>query len=223
MKQFFKTLVLMIGLFLVTQVPTIALGVTLGYNQSLGLGHFSLLQTAVLTTIYMIMIVLIVYVAQRKGVFEPLHGPRTRRVWLTFIIAYAIIVFGTLVSDWVLQLEGQTTTVNQSELEQLLKLLPTALFFVITVIAAPMTEEIIFRGVAAKHLFPTKEWLGLIVGSVLFALAHQPTNIGSALAYGILSSALAFVYWRTKDIKYSIACHAFNNIIAFISMVLVQM
>ena len=169
------------------------------------------------------MLVLLVNIARTKGVLEPQSGVRTRRLWLTFVIAYAITYFGAILSNWVLQLEGQTTTLNQSDLEQLILLLPIALFFVIVVIVAPITEEIIFRGFAAKRLFPNKEWLGLLVGSALFALAHRPTNIGSALTYGILSAVLAFIYWRTKDIRYSIAFHAINNLIAFMVMVLMPM
>lgn len=220
MKQFFKTLLLMIGLFLLSQLPSLALGIVLGYNQSLGIERFSLVQTASMTTCYLMTLALIVYIARHKGIFTPLCGSRTRRIWLTFIIAYVIVYCGATLSNWVLQLEGHTNTVNQTELEQLVPLLPTALFFVIVVIVAPITEEIIFRGFAAKCLFPNKEWLGLLIGSLLFALVHQPTNIGSALIYGILSAVLAFIYWRTKDIKYSIVFHAINNIIVFLAMVL---
>lgn len=223
MKQFFKTFFVMVGLFFLTQIPSLVLGLVLSYNQASGLGEFSLIQTASVTTVYMVMLVLLVNIARTKGVLEPLSGVRTRRLWLTFVIAYAITYFGAILSNWVLQLEGQTTTLNQSELEQLILLLPIALFFVIVVIVAPITEEIIFRGFAAKRLFPNKEWLGLLVGSALFALVHRPTNIGSALTYGILSTVLAFIYWRTKDIRYSIAFHAFNNLIAFMVMVLMPM
>ncbi|MEQ9764566.1 type II CAAX endopeptidase family protein [Streptococcus sp. ZJ151] len=223
MKQFFKTLVLMVGLFLLSQVPSLIMGGVLAYNRSLDNGTFGLVQTASSTFIFLIIGALVVQIAQKRDIFSPLSGRKTRSLWLTLIIAYAIIILGNSLSSWVLKLEGQTDTVNQAGLYDLMKMVPIPLFFVMVVVVAPITEEIIFRGFAAKYLFPKKEWLGLIAGSVIFALVHNPTNFGSAIAYGLMSAALAFVYWDTKDIKYSMAMHAFNNLIAFVSMLFITM
>ncbi|MGT2775979.1 CPBP family intramembrane glutamic endopeptidase [Streptococcus hyovaginalis] len=220
MKQFFKTLLLMVGLFFLTQIPSLFMGGVLGYNQVLEKSQFGLVQTAGLTFIFLAIGALVVEIAQKRDIFTPLFGRRRQSTWLTVILAYLIIVLGNLLSTWVLELEGQTDTVNQASLNDLMQMVPLPLFFVMVVLVAPVTEEIIFRGFAAKHLFPQKEWLGLIAGSVIFALVHTPTNFGSAIAYGLMSIALAYVYWSTKDIKYAIGFHAFNNLIAFISMIL---
>ncbi|MGT2833262.1 CPBP family intramembrane glutamic endopeptidase [Streptococcus halotolerans] len=220
MKQFFKTLVLMVGLFLLSQVPSLIIGGVLAYNQSLDKGSFGLVQTASSTFVFLIIGALIVQIAQKRDIFSPLSGRKTRSLWVSLSIAYAIIVLGNVLSSWVLKLEGQTDTVNQAGLYDLMKMVPIPLFFVMVVVVAPITEEIIFRGLAAKYLFPKKEWVGLIAGSAIFALVHRPTNFGSAIAYGLMSAALAFVYWHTKDIKYSMAMHTFNNLIAFVSMLI---
>lgn len=223
MKQFFKTLCLMMGLFFLTQISSLFIGGVLAYNQILEKVQFNLIQTAGVTFSLLITGAFVVEIAQKRAVFSPLSGEKTKSIWLIFIIAYAIIMMGNGLSTWVLSLEGQTDTVNQAGLNDLMTMLPIPLFFVMVVIVAPITEEIIFRGFATKYLFLQKEWLGLIVGSLLFALAHQPTNFGSAIAYGLMSGALAYVYWRTKEIKYNIAFHAFNNLIAFIAMLFIPM
>ncbi|MGV3051135.1 CPBP family intramembrane glutamic endopeptidase [Streptococcus hyovaginalis] len=220
MKQFFKTLLLMVGVFFLTQIPSLFMGGVLGYNQVLEKSQLGLVQTAGLTFIFLVIGALVVEIAQKRDIFTPLSGRRRQSTWLTVILAYLIIVLGNVLSTWVLELEGQTDTVNQAGLNDLMQMVPLPLFFVMVVLVAPVTEEIIFRGFAAKYLFPQKEWLGLIAGSVIFALVHTPTNFGSAIAYGLMSIALAYVYWSTKDIKYAIGFHAFNNLIAFISMIL---
>lgn len=220
MKQFFKTLLLMVGVFFLTQIPSLIMGGVLGYNQVLEKSQFGLVQTTGLTFIFLVIGALVVEIAQKRSIFTPLSGRRRQSTWLTVILAYLIIVLGNVLSTWVLELEGQTDTVNQAGLNDLMQMVPLPLFFVMVVLVAPVTEEIIFRGFAAKYLFPQKEWLGLIAGSVIFALVHTPTNFGSAIAYGLMSIALAYVYWSTKDIKYAIGLHAFNNLIAFISMIL---
>lgn len=221
MKQFFKTLFLMAGLFLLTQVPSLIIGGVLGYNQVLEKGQFGLVQTASITFICLIIGALTVEIAQKREIFSPLSGSKTKYIWMTLVIAYAIIILGHGLSSWLLELEGKTDTVNQAGLNDLMRMVPLSLFFVLVVIVAPVTEEIIFRGFAAKRLFPQKEWLGLVAGSVIFALAHMPTDFGSVTGYGVMSAALAFVYWKTKDIKYSIAVHAFNNLIAFLGMLFI--
>lgn len=223
MKQFFKTFFVMVGLFFLTQIPSFAIGGVLGYNKVLEKEQFGLIQTAGVTFLFLIIGALVIEIAQKRGIFLPLSGKKTKSIWLTFIIAYAIIMFGNTLSSWVLGLEGQTDTVNQAGLADLMTMLPIPLFFVMVVLVAPVTEEIIFRGFAAKYLFPQQEWLGLIAGSIMFALVHTPTNFGSALVYGLLSGAMAYVYWRTKDIRYSIAFHAINNLIAFVAMVVMPM
>lgn len=223
MKQFVRTVVLMVGLFLLSQLPSVVIGGVLVYNQVLDKEHFSLVQLAVLTFLYLLIGAVIVEIAQKRHLFKALPGEKTSFILLTIIIAYAIIMLGNGLSSWLLELQGEINTVNQSELNELMQMLPLPLFFIMAVVVAPVTEEIIFRGLAAKYFFPQKEWLGVVVGSLLFALVHRPTNLGSLIAYGFMSAALAFVYWRTKDLKYSIALHAFNNLVVFIAMLLFPM
>ena len=56
--------------------------------------------------------------------------------------------------------------------------------FFLLALLAPICEEILCRGIVPKKIFRGKENLGFVVGTVVFALLHQPSNLPSLLIYG---------------------------------------
>ncbi len=90
------------------------------------------------------------------------------------------------------------------------------LFFLITiVIAAPVIEELIFRGIILdgllKRYSPVKS---IILSSVLFGLVHlNPWQFIGALIVGSFSG---WVYYKTRKLTLSILIHAANNLFAFV-------
>lgn len=81
-------------------------------------------------------------------------------------------------------------------------------------IAAPLFEEMIFRGVVLqgflKRYSPTK---AIIVSALIFSLAHlNPVQFLTAFTLGLL---LGWIYWKTNSLLSSIFIHACNNIISF--------
>lgn len=94
--------------------------------------------------------------------------------------------------------------------------------FIAIVIAAPVIEEFIFRGIILDGLLkkysPTKS---ILISSILFGIVHlNPWQFISAL---ILGSFSGWVYYRTKKLTLSILIHSMNNLIGFISFYLVDM
>jgi hypothetical protein len=94
--------------------------------------------------------------------------------------------------------------------------------FLAIVIAAPVIEELIFRGIILEGLLkkysPTKS---ILISSILFGIVHlNPWQFISAL---ILGSFSGWVYYRTKKLTLSILIHSVNNLIGFISFYLVDM
>ena len=84
-------------------------------------------------------------------------------------------------------------------------------------IAAPITEELVFRGVML-HRFAVKWGLGpaIVVSSVLFGLLHQFNFVGAA-AFGLVMSLL---YVRTRTLIVPIACHVLSNaVVVFVVVV----
>ncbi|HWK58982.1 MAG TPA: type II CAAX endopeptidase family protein [Parapedobacter sp.] len=89
--------------------------------------------------------------------------------------------------------------------------------FLAIVIAAPIIEELIFRGIILEGLLqrysPVKS---IILSSILFGIVHlNPWQFVSALVIGLLSG---WVYYRTRKLSLSILIHLVNNLFAFIGM-----
>jgi hypothetical protein len=90
------------------------------------------------------------------------------------------------------------------------------------VLAAPILEELIFRGIMLNGLLrahtPIK---AILISSILFGLVHlNPWQFISAFMIGIFSG---WVYYKTKNLTLSIHIHFVNNAVAFGSMFFMDM
>lgn len=86
-----------------------------------------------------------------------------------------------------------------------------------TVVAAPILEEILFRGVIFESC---RERLGkggaVLLSALLFGLIHGiPVQIVNAFVVGLI---LGYIYLRTRSLMSVIVLHAINNGLAYISM-----
>ncbi|MBM3496188.1 MAG: CPBP family intramembrane metalloprotease, partial [Armatimonadetes bacterium] len=82
-------------------------------------------------------------------------------------------------------------------------------------VMAPITEELVFRGILIRALQPNLGILGaVIVSSAIFAILHPQLPMGflSIFALGLTFSAL---YWLTGSLWPSIIAHAANNTVVF--------
>ncbi len=87
--------------------------------------------------------------------------------------------------------------------------------FLLMVIAAPILEELIFRGIVLEGLLkrytPSK---AILVSSLLFGIVHlNPWQFVSAGIMGIFSG---WVYYKTRSITPSIIIHAAGNFTGFL-------
>ena len=87
--------------------------------------------------------------------------------------------------------------------------------FFLLVIAAPILEELIFRGIILDGLLkmysPTKS---ILISSLLFGLVHlNPWQFVTGLMIGIFSG---WVYYRTRSLSFSIIIHASANCSGFL-------
>ncbi|WP_208559426.1 CPBP family intramembrane glutamic endopeptidase [Marinilactibacillus kalidii] len=109
--------------------------------------------------------------------------------------------------------------VNQEAIEDLAGAMPIWAMFLMVVIAAPIVEEWLFRGLILFRK-PTLEasWIAVGVSTVLFGLIHSPTNIPSAFSYLGMGLMFAYAAKRTKTVEAAIVYHMLNNLIAFVAM-----
>ncbi len=83
------------------------------------------------------------------------------------------------------------------------------------VVAAPITEELFFRGFFFGGLRSRWSlWPAAIVSGVLFGLVHAPTGPTAAIPLAGLGVGLAWLYERTGSIWPSITAHLLNNALA---------
>ena len=115
-------------------------------------------------------------------------------------------------------------SVSQKMLEELTHNQPLFTFFM-AVIFAPLTEELTFRGMLARYVFPQQDnikqtALFLLVSTVLFALAHFPTSPQQFLVYSALGLSMGLAYINKGGLAYSMGLHALNNLISFVMIMM---
>ena len=137
-------------------------------------------------------------------------------IWLPALVwALAIVAQFFLPND---------PSVNQQLLEELTHNQPLFTFFM-AVVFAPLTEELTFRGMLARFVFPQQDnikqtALFLLVSTVLFALAHFPTSPQQFLVYSALGLSMGLAYINKGGLAYSMGLHALNNLISFVMIMM---
>ncbi len=97
---------------------------------------------------------------------------------------------------------------------------PLLIVFVLAVVAAPIVEEVFFRGMLYTAL-RTKMgvWAAALLSGTIFAALH-PTFPGQFLPLLALAMVLALVREKTGSLLPGIVCHAINNTIALLLVLL---
>ena len=157
-----------------------------------------------------------VYKWYQKGPVRIEKSGFNRFIWLP-----ALVWFLSLVVQFFLP---NDPSVNQQIAIDLTLSQPLFSFFAV-VIFAPLTEELIFRGMLARYLFPKQDnskqtLIFLLVSSVLFALIHFPGDVQQFFVYFSLGFSLGLAYISRKGLVYSISLHALNNLVSFLMILM---
>ena len=81
----------------------------------------------------------------------------------------------------------------------------------------PIFEEGIFR-VGIQAFFKPASKIGILVSSILFALVHTPTDIGSFIIYWGMGLALSWVYLRTGRFEAAVLTHFIWNVLGILML-----
>ena len=153
--------------------------------------------------------------SQSGKVFQKGDG---KRISLGILGMFLISILGTALLRWV---NGEVTTANQTSLIEEFQRGNGILLPIMLGVLAPIVEEIIFRGILPLKIFKGYEGWGYIVGGLLFALFHGPTNIVSFVIYAVSSVIFTLLAYRTRRLEVSIAVHMINNGLPAIIMLLI--
>jgi membrane protease YdiL (CAAX protease family) len=88
------------------------------------------------------------------------------------------------------------------------------LYFIAIAIVAPLTEEILFRGVMLNELKPYGNMSAIVITSLLFGFIHgTPYAFFYATAIGLV---LAYITIKTGSILYAVITHMLFNSASFV-------
>ena len=137
-------------------------------------------------------------------------------IWLPALVWVLVIVAENFLPN--------DPSFNQQAMEKLAQDQPLFTFFM-AVVFAPLTEELTFRGMLARFVFPQqdnvkKTALFLLVSSLIFALVHFPGTPLQFLVYASLGFSMGLAYINKGGLAYSMGLHALNNLIAFLMIVM---
>lgn len=88
-----------------------------------------------------------------------------------------------------------------------------AVGWVVAVVAAPLSEELFFRGFIFGGLLRWGFWPAALIASAGFTLAHL--DVGSMIPFFGVGLVLAWLYWSRATLWDSIAFHFMFNFISF--------
>jgi len=91
-----------------------------------------------------------------------------------------------------------------------------AMAFVAAVIAAPISEEIFFRGFVFGGLLRWGFWPAAVCSAGLFTVAHL--DLGSLIPFFLIGLVMAWLFWSRGTLWHSIVFHFLFNFISFAAL-----
>ena len=204
-----KWVLILLVAFVLSQFP-IGLALFLANKQ------FPILQSGLLVGALSIVVLIVFIIGARKTQLATFNLSFFKAKDLARLVLSYLVIFATnLLGSLLLRLTNEGTTNNQSILNGLVQNSSLISTFFLLVLIAPICEEILCRGIIPKKIFRGKEKLGFVVGAIVFALLHMPTNLPSVIIYGGMSTVLTWTAYRTERLEMSILLHMILNGIAF--------
>ena len=161
------------------------------------------------------------FLGKRLGLLEGFKTLSSLKAWGMIGLTYLGIYIVTRIGAMVMMMEGVSNSTNQATIENI-HMNPFVLI-TLTVIMAPIVEELVFRGLLMGRVFNPDSIVGLILSSLLFGLAHMPNSIGVWIVYAGMGFVLGTVYRKCQKLEYCIMAHMINNSIAVSMMLLLQL
>jgi membrane protease YdiL (CAAX protease family) len=147
----------------------------------------------------------------------PLRGRDIGRGVLLGLLGYVLLGTSLVVAALILQAMGYPLTAPAAGQLQQSKLITLIAIWSTMVVAAPITEEFLFRGLLYRGLAESRLGVAgaLVITSVVFGLVHYP-GFGwpRVIATGLIGLLFGWLRWRNDSIGVSIVAHTTLNVIA---------
>ena len=137
---------------------------------------------------------------------------------LILVVPLILMIYGTSILGglFIQYLDHAQTTDNQAFLDNLKNL---NIYFTayMAIVAAPITEESVFRCAMLKQHKGFAGFFLLILSSALFSLAHAINfSPGAFLAYFVIGLSLGLIYMKYRNLILNILVHGGYNALALV-------
>lgn len=129
--------------------------------------------------------------------------------FLLLVLAEGVMVAGSLIGNGLMNVMSLLTGNDfQNQLNETFDI-PVWLSFTVTVILAPIFEELIFRKLLLDRMLPYGELCAILINGVLFGAFHG--NFFQFFYAAMLGMLLAFLYAKTGKLRHCILIHMCVN------------
>ncbi|MCF6166360.1 CAAX protease family [Furfurilactobacillus rossiae] len=140
--------------------------------------------------------------------------PTRNHKWLMFGIMVLILIVFIIVQHFIKTPESE----NQKMVVKAITEFPILNIYGVVVLA-PIIEELLFRRLFFVFFFkgmdnPWIRGLGIITNGLFFASVHTSLFSPGMWVYTVMGMLFATTYVTTKNVKFSIALHMLNNLVA---------
>ena len=150
---------------------------------------------------------------ERKIIWRP-KGKEINTIIIGFIVMMAAkMIIGSFMTQ---------QTANDAAIEKLFKISVNTSFMMafMTAIAAPVVEELVFRGFLMDYFFTDQPIFAILLSGLVFGSIHSSTNFISWLMYVVMGIILAATYNKEKNLAANISLHFLNNLLPSIVFLL---
>lgn len=150
---------------------------------------------------------------ERKIIWRP-KGKEINTIIIGFIVLMsAKMIIGSFMTQ---------QTANDAAIEKLFKISVNTSFMMVfmTAIAAPVVEELVFRGFLMDYFFTDQPIFAILLSGLIFGSIHASTNFISWLMYVVMGIILAATYNKEKNLAANISLHFLNNLLPSIVFLL---
>lgn len=123
-------------------------------------------------------------------------------------------IIGQILNSFIGTIIGHEITNSTSEL---IDSSPIWLIFLVTVILAPIIEELMFRKFMIDRFSRYGDLLAVIISAVAFGLFHG--NFYQFFYATMLGFILGYIYTRTRNVKYTILMHMIINFLGSVAVI----
>lgn len=150
---------------------------------------------------------------ERKIIWRP-KGKEINTIIIGFIVLMAAkMIIGSFITQ---------QTANDAAIEKLFKISVNTSFMMVfmTAIAAPVVEELVFRGFLMDYFFTDQPIFAILLSGLIFGSIHASTNFISWVMYVVMGIILAATYNKEKNLAANISLHFLNNLLPSIVFLL---